>query len=231
MATVKFSAELKDKIIDNAKDIYLVKLRKLKEDMIASDNLGNEIMDILFGSTLDVQPSYMFETIKAVGIERFYNVNKENAPDGMSGDDWESLHAISLEYPLPKERCLPRTTDSDEFVKDKGCKCSWGEFRLDVTDNRWSRIKDKLLVYTANRDELSRQMEEFVDKVDKLMDSYATLAPAVKAWSGLWELVPEDYRERATRKVDRRKVDREELDKDMDFDSMTVVVAKHKLSQ
>ena len=88
------------------------------------------------------------------------------------------------------------------------------------------------MVYTQQRSQIWAEGEEFVDGVMAVVNAPATLAPAVKAWSGLWELVPEEYQERAKRvvpKKERQVVTRDGAD--VDLNKLTGVGVASKLTK
>ena len=55
----------------------------------------------------------------------------------------------------------------------------WAEFKAEVT-----AVNEGVRVAT-------QRQEEFVAMVSKVCHAYTTLAPALKAWPPLWELIPE----------------------------------------
>ena len=68
----------------------------------------------------------------------------------------------------------------------------------------------------------------FLEGVTKVITTYSTLAPALKAWPPLWDLVPESAKVRHRTIVDRKKT--EVVIEGVDLDSMTAVSALAKLS-
>jgi hypothetical protein len=68
----------------------------------------------------------------------------------------------------------------------------------------------------------------FVEQVKKIINAHATLAPALKLWQPLWDLIPEDYKERHRKVVERTKSDTQV---DVDLGSLTATVVAHKLTR
>ena len=61
------------------------------------------------------------------------------------------------------------------------------------------------------------------------MTTYSTLAPALKAWPALWDLLDEDTKERHKKIVERKKKDTDDIG--VDLNSMTAAVTFSKLTR
>jgi hypothetical protein len=61
------------------------------------------------------------------------------------------------------------------------------------------------------------------------METYSTLAPAIKAWPALWDLVPDEAKERHKKVVERVKKDASDVG--VDLNSMTAAVTFSKLTR
>jgi hypothetical protein len=73
------------------------------------------------------------------------------------------------------------------------------------------------------------KQEKFLEGINKLMETYSTLAPALKAFPALWDLVPDEAKERHKKIVERKKA---EVDVDsMDIQGMTAAVTFSKLTR
>ena len=70
--------------------------------------------------------------------------------------------------------------------------------------------------------------EEFTDGVGKVIGAYSTLAPALKAWPPLWDLLPDATKERHKEIVERVK--KEVVVEDVDLSSMTTIATLAKLT-
>ena len=228
MATVRFSDELKARIKRNAEKIYNKRLTKLKEDFVSSRNLGEELYQLAFSNTLDSQPDWYFEKAEGCTFEGFYNL-----PNDMSREQKYLYDDLGFEYKYPTEHAVPNDSRGSKFKEENKCRLSsYGTFELDYTSSKWDSIKRDVLTYTQQRRQLELDRYEFVEGVMAVVEAHATLAPAVKSWSGLWELVPESYQERAKRvvpKADRRVVTRDKAD--VDLSKMTGVVVASKLTK
>jgi hypothetical protein len=228
MATVRFSDELKHRIKRNAHAIYTKKLDKLKEDFVSSRNFGEELYQLTFSNTLDSQPDWYFEKREICTFEGFYNL-----PENMSKEQKYLYDDLDFGYKYPTQHAVPYDCKGDKFKDDNKCRLSgYGTWTLDYESSKWDSIKKDVMVYTQQRSQIWAERDEFVDGVMAVVDAHATLAPAVKAWSGLWELVPEEYQERAKKvvpKADRRVVTRDKAE--VDLNKLTGVVVASKLTK
>ena len=233
MATVRFSDELKRRIIQNAVAIYKVKLGRIHAKFEESNNLGEDIYQTLYGNTLDSMPEYYFSKDEGMNFDGFYNVNKDDAPEGVSGDDWVALHTTDVEstWKFPKKHAVPNDLNHDDFVRDMGAKCSWRNTTLDYTNPKWDTIKEKAMSYATDMAKVNKQKRIFIDGVESIMKEFATLAPALRKWQPLWELVPSEYQERHKKineKAEKRVVTSND---EVDLDKLTSVVVGHKLTE
>lgn len=99
---------------------------------------------------------------------------------------------------------------------------------LDVPEN------DKLLVEVkqsvSQRKDMLAERDAMCNNVRKLLKSHATLAPALKKWAPLWDLLDEKYQDRHKQVVTRAKQSTEAEDlSEIDFDAMTGTVVASKL--
>jgi len=61
-----------------------------------------------------------------------------------------------------------------------------------------------------------------------VIEAHATLAPALKMWQPLWDLIPEEYKDRHRQVVEREKKD---VKVDVDLTALTAQVAFHKMTR
>jgi len=90
-------------------------------------------------------------------------------------------------------------------------------------------LKPEFKEYTRKIFEAEAKEAKFLDGVDKLTQTYTTLAPALKAWPALWDLLDDDVKERHKKVVERGTKDVGELD--VDLNDMTAAVTFSKLTR
>jgi hypothetical protein len=78
---------------------------------------------------------------------------------------------------------------------------------------------------------VNQRTKEFVHGVEALLSSHATLAPAVKAWPPLWDLLDEDTKERARAVRVKRPVEEQDtrMEPVVDTNKLTAIAAMAKL--
>jgi hypothetical protein len=117
----------------------------------------------------------------------------------------------SLEFGFGGSRPWPLTVlSSDKFAKKQ-------VYRDDIvlTDHPdWQELKVEIEAYVARVKAAEERQAEFIEAVKKVINAYSTLAPALKAWPPLWDLIPEDVKDRH-REVKERTKNAVELDVDL----------------
>jgi hypothetical protein len=186
MATVRFSKELIDRIEKNATTKMqpaVVKAQASKPD----NAWGQRIYDTLFlefKPLIAQVPAGWLRQAKSIQIDRI--------------GEW-SCH-MTFEFATPQP--WPH-----EFLRSELARRSmaygdgitlenhlvWGEFHAEVT------------AYNQRVAEAIKRCDEFVAAVKDICNTYSTLAPALKAWPPLWELIPEDVKDKHREITNREK--------------------------
>ena len=208
MAIVRMSTEFRESIIGNAKAIFEARLRAAEK---AVPQVGDEIAELVYA---ELTPALKLVDNRFLSFFRDMELNK-------IGDT-----SYGIRYSLNTARPKP----NDKIVTANGCIIT-SNFVTSVTvplDQRFVGIKDQLDNYKANIAAIQKQRDEFVDGVKKIINAHATLAPALKAWPPLWDLVSETYRERHRKVVERSKPDLVP-EVDVDLTALTATVAVNKI--
>lgn len=97
-----------------------------------------------------------------------------------------------------------------------------------LPSERWEPTIKAVHDWKQQHDNIIAERDAFIIGVTKVLDAHATLGAAVKTWPALWELVPENVKERqrSTTKPEKKK---EAAPLDIDVDRMTAVVAMSKI--
>ena len=209
MATVRFSQELKDAIIANAKKVFEKQVQAAK-DARPPHSWGNVIYDKMFGHltpALNAVPQEFLKMRESVEVQRV-----------------GGLHC-NLKFDLTTPRAWPREFKETDLAKKSGHysdeidlkdDLAWGELHADVT--RWRQgIKDAL-----------QKQNEFVEQVNQIIKAHTTLAPALKMWPALWDLVPEQYKEKHKEIKVREK---REVEVNVNLGALTAAVTFNKLTR
>lgn len=186
MATVRFSKELIEKIIRNARNKMEPAITKAKEQKL--DNAwGQRIYDTIF---LEVKPiisqvpAGWFKMVDKICIEQV----------GDTRCDMQFTFATPLPWP-------------DVFVTTDIAKRdrSYSDGIALTDEHVWAEFYAEVVAYKQRVSIVKQRQNEFADMVKKVTEAYSTLAPALKAWPPLWELIPEDVKDTHRRIVERAK--------------------------
>jgi hypothetical protein len=207
MATVRFSQELRDKIKVNAGNLFTTDLQKADA---VPDGLGDKIYEIAYGSyipAMNALPNEFFYTLSGISVKKI-------------GDVVYSSPRLSFRN---GKRPIAETPLANMLYKSNYSREDW-----DLVGDGWAEVKQELDLRKNRIAEVARKKNEFVESVNKIINSYETLAPALKAWQPLWDLVPEEYKERHRKVVERTK---NEVVLDVNLDTLTAQVIKSKLTR
>jgi len=210
MATVRFSDELKGAIVKNAEAIF----KKQLDDAQASypKDWADRVYERAFAPyipSMNSLPSCFFTTVGTINIAKI--------GDMRVGVACELTNRRAYPYALPT---------TDDFPVSKA---SYSDTELSLKDiAMFEDIKAEATAYLERVNTIKQRKEVFVEQVKKIINAHATLAPALKMWQPLWDLIPEEYKERHRKVVERTK---NEVSVDVDLGSLTAAVVAHKLTR
>ena len=177
MATVRFSKELIEKIERNARVKMQPAVDKAKEQKL--DNAwGQKIYDILFSEVkplVSQLPAGWVKTVERIKIDRI------------------GSRICNMEFAFATPQPWPQQFTETELAK-KDYSYSDGITLKD--DFVWSEFHAEVVDYMERVQTAGQRQTEFVEMVKKVCNAYSTLAPALKAWPPLWELIPEDVKDK-----------------------------------
>jgi hypothetical protein len=205
MAVVRFSEELKDAIKTNATALFNKRLEALQGNPPA---VGDEIIDKMFAPYMDAisrVPSEFLQWADSFTLDRIGNTSYVKA------------YTYKKRFPKPIDNIK---TSLGRIASNYSASISLA----DVPE--WEGIKAQLDEWKASIKAVEQQRDEFVSGVKAVINAHATLAPALKAWPPLWDLVPEEYKERHRKVVERSKPESAEIGVDLTKLTSTVVAAK-----
>ena len=225
MATVRFSDQLKDNIRNNARAMFKESIDKAKADVPAhwADKFYQSFFPADVIAKFNALPDYAMEGKTHIDFTGFHN-----APEDVVFQTAEHKQPAYKcdEVRLEFSKIMPWPSTFKEDVT--GYKNSWRQGTADFNDSRWDWLKPELKEYVRKIFEQEAKQEKFLEGINKLMETYSTLAPALKAFPALWDLVPEEAKERHKKVVERKK---SEVELDVDLNSMTAAVTLSKLTR
>jgi len=204
MATVRFSGDLRSDIINNAKYLFSDRIAKAKSNH--PDTWGQTVYDVAFKdhkTAMQSLPKSYFRSGKDIDIRGFGN------QEGV----WSASDNYNVRLKLADFAPFPNKIDV-ELHGLMGDSRTYSGWTLNPSDPRWDTFKAEYRKYCDAIRKLEDEMSTFVSGVNKIMDTYTTLAPALKAWPPLWDLVPQDKQERHKKVVERKvkSLSTEEID-------------------
>ena len=223
MATVRFSNKLRDEILRNANAVYSSKFAKLREQHQASlEEAARAIVSLYIAhheKLFDLLPDGFASTVSDVSVSV-----PVSDPDPDSDRNTRVVVRPSLSSKLP----VPTT---DRYMIPN-INIVTGYRRADFRPN-----PDALPVQCAafvqyGREEiaLEKKRDEFCKSVEAIITNFATLAPALKQWPPLWDLLPDDAKERhKEEKASTRSKPKDISELGVDVDKLSSTVVAHKL--
>lgn len=208
MAVVRITNQLRDDVCAAAHEKFAAQIKAAEESRPTSEEYGDYIYEVLFGKYLPIMdqlPEGFFPKVNTIEIADVCG---------------ESVH---LAFPLSTPKAWPT-----ELPPDAPAKRDRYGFRLQLTDDlAWGELYAEVSAWRKRVASLRQQAREFRDGVRRLLDAYTTLAPALKAWPPLWDLLPEYAKTKHKEIVVRATSDKEQPD--VDTAKLTAVMAASKL--
>lgn len=220
MATVRFSETLKDNIRRKAKDMFKESIKKAEENYPTT--WADKMYDCFFPADVvakfNALPAYAMKEQPHIDFNGFRGM-----PDAEDKDQYNFNNTIRLEFSSPRRW-------PDEFTSEvTGFNARYGSGECNWDDTRWDWLKPEVKAYTDKINAEVAKQDSLLEGINKLMETYSTLAPALKAWPALWDLLDDDTRERHKRVVERNKTGSDTLD--VDLNKMTAAVTYSKLTR
>ena len=208
MAVVRITKQLAEDILDVAKGKFADRIRAAEASAPTGEQWGEYIYEKIFGKYIP--------TMEQLPTEFFYMKNKI-VVNRLSGSP------VNLSFNLSSTKRWPPHLPSDAPAE----KGMYGDNIWLNDDPVWAELKAEVDEWKQRCSATRGQSQTFVEGVSKVLASYSTLAPALKAWPPLWELVPEYAKARHKQIVERTKSDR--VTPEIDTTKLTAVLAASKL--
>ena len=225
MATVRFSDALKSEIRNNAKAMFKQNIDKAKADVPAhwADKIYQGFFPADDIAKFNALPAHVMQEKGSLDFEGFFNAPEDVFQTATHKQKAYECETVRLEF--SKDMRWP----NDIEKMDTGFKFQWRNSKADYNDSRWAWLIPEFKEYVRKIFEQESKEASFLEGVDKLMETYSTLAPAIKAWPALWDLVPDEAKERHKKVVERVKKDASDVG--VDLNSMTAAVTFSKLTR
>lgn len=217
MATVRFSEQLRDAIRRKASNMFSDKI-EAAEASFPKPILEGVMTEFLGADTIQKAqqlPDGLIGWAKQIDF-KFYN-----GPQGM-------VRLDVAQRSIPD----PASVIKSELGRYEKSYRSIPDMRLNGENPKWATIKQEWEAWRQRINAANEKRNEFVSMVNKLLEAHATLAPALKTWPALWDLLPEETKEKHKKISDRksRKAEQDGLLESVDLDKLTATVTVNKLS-
>lgn len=211
MATVRFSESLRSQIRTNARNLFTAEGEAVEKSF--NKQLLAGMYERLFGSYtqhINKVPPEFFKMVKWLDI----HVHRGASP---------------VAYEMDRDRPVPFRDFKDEGRFRIGTHYSVPDVYLDSDCPDWDALREEYEAWRMRKIQHNTKVSDYVNMVGKIIESHATLAPALKVWPALWELIPEDIKERHKQVRESRKNKVKEELEDVDFGKLTAAVTVSKL--
>lgn len=207
MATVKIGKELRDNILKRARGLFSAKRTKLEEEMTKNKDYGYHMYHIIMSPYLPVVAQLPKEFFRQISDFNF------------------SIEGVTFPYTFPTKQPWFYELPRNNLIREPGYYSY--EVKLQNEAPEWAQYREVALEYKVKREEIHTHETQFISGVEKVLNAYSTLAPALKAWPALWDLLSDEVKDKHREVVDRRKNDPVQVD--VDFSKLTSAVVAHKL--
>jgi hypothetical protein len=202
MATVRFSKELMDSIVKNAR-LKMQPAVDRAEQSRPDNSWGQRIYDTLFQDVaplLAQVPTHWLTTTSDFTVEK------------VGGLDCDLPFKFATPQPWPRDFVA-----SELALKSRSYYPNHISLRSHLT---WGEFHAEVAAYQGRIKAAQERRSEFIAMVKQVIEAYATLAPALKAWPPLWDLIPEDVKNKHRQVVEREK---KEVKLEVDLNKLTAM--------
>jgi hypothetical protein len=207
MATVRFSQALTDDILATASKKLQPAVQRVY-DSRPDHSWGDKIYDKIFADDLHLVrqlPTYWCKAVDSILVDTVGGLNINMKFNLTTPQLWPAS-MVDNAVATTNVYSIGRVVLKDHLV--------WGELHAAASE------------YNKRVTEVLRRQSEFVASVKKIITSYTTLAPALKAWPPLWDLLDQDTKSRHKEVKSSPKVT---ATPDVDFDKLTAQITAAKL--
>jgi hypothetical protein len=224
MATVRFSKDLQERILASAKKKFEKSVEAARDARPDADLWSDRLWDAIFGqysSAIATVPSEFINTAGSFTIKHGHRADGTVVTVGLqfefkgTSKPWPVLGTGKVLAGVRKESTWSSAVILESSLADNPVVAQFLD-EVDVWRNNWAAAQ-------------ARQTE-FVNSVKAVITSYSTLAPALKAWPPLWDLLGEDVKDRHREVVDREKRDpAAAISGSVDLDRLTALASLSKM--
>jgi hypothetical protein len=194
MATVRITKELTKDIISAAKAKFSDSIKKA-EDSRPDHHWGDYIYDAIYGEYAPIMaqlPAGFIHTTNRVLIRKV------------------GPYPVELYFDFSAPKLWPGTMPPEAPAENHYSQAL-------VLNNSpvWNDLLDEVKAWKDRCDAARKRSKEFTEGVSKVLENFSTLAPALKEWPPLWELVPDWAKNKHKEITEKRQSGKPAVDKDV----------------
>ena len=194
MATVRITKELTTDILAHARAKFSDSIKKA-EDSRPDHHWGDYIYDAIYGEYAPIMaqlPAGFIHTTNRVLIRKV------------------GPYLIDLYFDFSAPKLWPGTLPPEAPAENHYSQA------LTLDDSPvWNDLRAEVMAWKGRCDAARKRSQEFTEGVSKVLENFSTLAPALKEWPPLRELVPDWAKNKHKEITEKRKSDKPAVDKDV----------------
>jgi hypothetical protein len=226
MATVKISKELIEQVMSKARSVHSGRIYSVNKGIDLRGWTADSMMEFILGQDL-------LATLRRPEMQPFVNTVTDLHLESVNGvGAGITLPKSSSPLPFVKGRSVDMTiadsTGAAIGIASLSTTYSYSSIKLSAPNDKLNGLVEELQWARDEKWRLTSVQEEYLVSVRKVLDSFSTLAPALKAWPALWELLPEETKDKH-KQVREKPAARGASAVDVDLDRLTAITAAHRL--
>ena len=194
MATVKITKELIEKVLGNARNVHGAKIHALHQSVDLCGWTGDKLLDLAYGTELLTQ---LRSPAMAPFIKPVTEVNLEAVNGQAIGRNFPL--AAATPFVIGRGIAFPIKRNGEDVgvaTLNNAYSSTTGYMRLQVPSDMLNGLDEEFKRAREAQATLRAAQEDYLVSVRKVLESFTTLAPALKMWPALWELLPEDAKDK-----------------------------------
>lgn len=221
MAVIRITPPIKSQIINNAQTMFSSKIAAARESY--PKGWENKVYNLLFSddeiSKVAALPTGWAGTTTQLNICGI--IDDRNSPTRPVSPNivlrYNNPVMVPKTYNLAAHGVRPHSvTEGIILMRD---------------DPRWEELIAEIDAWTDRVSEVAKRRNDFVDGVSKLLDTFATIAPALKEWPPLWDLMSDSMKQTHRKIVERNSAEKLSRVSGVDIGSLTAQVVAHKMTK
>lgn len=227
MATVKITKDLIEKVSAKAREVHGDRIHSISKTLDFCGWTADSMLEFILGSEL-------LGTLRRPEVAPFVYMANDlylETINGVHADITLPKPLAPLPFPNGRPTAIDITVDGTkigEAILTMHYTGATGYVKLTTSTSLLRGLDNEVTRVQAERSTLIQVQDEYLRSVRKVMESFSTLAPALKAWPALWELLPEVVRAKH-KAVRGTAAARSAPVLDVDVNKLTAITAAHRM--